>query len=677
MPFIQPTGCNLHSRSSIINTKDTEANSLQMSTKKSKSETGLSCQVKNNWVKSADDSIHIFTKTWKPAGTATAESVIVYDKLLKEIDSAIERASVAHPNRPLFLMGHGMGGALVLNYVCGLGKKITSLAGVISSSPYLKPTLASAGARFPATYNRLGKWYPNIGISFPVAPQELTRDHAEQERYQGDGLIRDSVSLQCLGDMIYQGNKVLIKRWKMFPVQLPALLLHGTDDPICSYQATAALSNQLLKLQPHNFKFKSWKGHKHDPPLAHWDIDASTVKSEYIHWICTSSRHFEMAPLEACMVHSDSIKSARIGKSKKDQDAEKRREMEAKKKEKQDKKQSKLDKAKPKQEEQTKNPSSPAAVSSAVSKQVKEPAEPEQPINDLKGLLRQQQLKLEKAEEKRREYGQSTAQDSREAPTTSSIALISASNGNTTHSEGSELKQEERGPRIEKEGVNIAEAGKEQMHNLQHASEPTQTSSDVISDQTRDVEESEKEDEMKRVKKEESEENEEKGMAENKKEAKEEEKEAEKEGEKEEERNVEKDEEKEMKEENAAVEPTEDAGEQEQLDYTHQDAASTNLDLQDNSDYKSVTEPCPAVIIPEHGETTVELCESGIEANLNADAISVKATTPITMSASAQELAEDISQHIITSVQTEDAPSLDAETTPDVVENAKEAPLEL
>lgn len=94
-------------------------------------------------------------------------------------------------------MGHGMGGALVLNYVCGLGRRISSLAGIMVSAPYLKPAISGAGTRFPSTYNRLGKWYPNISVNFQVSPEELTRDHAEQERHHGDGLIRDSVSLRC------------------------------------------------------------------------------------------------------------------------------------------------------------------------------------------------------------------------------------------------------------------------------------------------------------------------------------------------------------------------------------------------------------------------------------------------------------------------------------------------
>ncbi|KAI1315489.1 hypothetical protein EDD11_000722 [Mortierella claussenii] len=367
MPFVQPRGVPLnHSgNNSTVSPLSEIPSSIGINGRSPQQEESKkfdperACQVKNNWVKSADDSIHIFTKSWQPVDTPV-QSVVVfihdvvehceryqplfihfagkgievqsfdlpgfgetgaradalgitggYDVLLKEIDSAIGRASSCHPTKPLFLMGHGMGGALVLNYICGLGKWITSLAGVISSSPYLKPSLVGSAARFPSTYNKLGKWYPGINVSFEVSPQELTRDHAEQERYRGDGLIRDSLSLQCC-DMIYQGNKVLNKRWKKFPVPLPTLLLHGTDDPVCAHRATATLYNKLQRLNPLNLKFVAWKGSRHDP---HWDIEAAAVRGEYIHWIRNNTKYFDRMLLEPGIVHNDSMKAARSTKS--------------------------------------------------------------------------------------------------------------------------------------------------------------------------------------------------------------------------------------------------------------------------------------------------------------------------------------------------------------------------
>ncbi|KAG9070309.1 hypothetical protein KI688_009646 [Linnemannia hyalina] len=329
-----------------------------------------------------------------------------------------------------------MGGALVLNYVCGLGQRTPLLAGIISSSPYLQPTMRGAGSRFPSTYNRLGKWYPNVSVGFRIQAEELTRDLGEMERVLGDGLIRDSVSLQCLGDMIYQGQKVLKKRWKKFPAPLPILLLHGTNDPICSYQATQTLSSQLLKLQPSNFRFKSWKDNMHDP---HWDLDANAVRSEYTTWIRNNCRHFDKLPLEPSMVHWDSIRSSRSAATssrstphhssssddppnkggKKDKKTDNKREKQEKEER---KRQEKLDKTEEKTQQklagkQGAGPTVPDAGQDGtqvggeaqgtvkLEKVVSTPASAEpEVIQDLDGLRRQQEISKQKAIDKRREY---------------------------------------------------------------------------------------------------------------------------------------------------------------------------------------------------------------------------------------------------------------------------------
>ncbi|CAO3567627.1 unnamed protein product [Mortierella alpina] len=453
MPFVQPMGVSVGSRPNNVTSI---INSFNNPPPKPKPEAEKSCQVKNNWANSADDSIHIFTKTWQPIGVSVHSVVVFvhdilehceryqplfvlfagkgievqsfdlpgfgetgaradalgitggYEALVKEIDQALDRALTTRPSKPIFLMGHGMGGALVLNYVCGLGQRITSLAGIMVSSPYLKPTISGAGARFPSTYNRLGKWYPNISVSFQVSPQELTRNHAEQERHHGDGLIRESVSLRCLGDMIYQGQKLLRKRWKQFPPALPILLLHGTDDPICSYQATSTLSTLLQKLEPINLKFKSWKGNKHDP---HWDLDADVVRNEYIHWIRNLSRNYVKPPLEFEAVPRDALQSAKSSKSR-----AKRGKRTATTADQQSnasplntKGKTNVKDGQSSANDPHQSPTVPTTPSGAAA------AEPEA-IQDLAGLRRQQELKLQKALEKRQEYdllsnGESTATD--------------------------------------------------------------------------------------------------------------------------------------------------------------------------------------------------------------------------------------------------------------------------
>ncbi|KAG0305318.1 hypothetical protein BGZ98_004323 [Dissophora globulifera] len=81
MPFIQPTGVSMRSRSrsnsvaSII--KSTNNKDSKMKKPDPDPDPEISCQVKNDWVKSANDASHVFTKTWKPVDQSV-ESVIVF-----------------------------------------------------------------------------------------------------------------------------------------------------------------------------------------------------------------------------------------------------------------------------------------------------------------------------------------------------------------------------------------------------------------------------------------------------------------------------------------------------------------------------------------------------------------------------------------------------------------------
>ncbi|KAK3814348.1 MAG: hypothetical protein J3Q66DRAFT_441986 [Benniella sp.] len=202
-----------------------------------------------------------------------------------------------------------------------------------------------------------------------------------------------------MGDMIYQGNKLLEKRWKKFPTLLPTLLLHRSGDPIASYQATTTLSNKLLKLQPISFVFKSWKGSKHDP---HWDIDANAVRNEWIHDI---RRHFDKVPLDDSLVHSDSFKSVRS---------------------------------------REKNEISGKAGSrdkTWLAGEIMERTNKPEGIQDLKDLLRQQQLKQEKARVKRIEYELDTHEGEKAIPTTADRSFTNVAGSTSSLGAGTDASQ--------------------------------------------------------------------------------------------------------------------------------------------------------------------------------------------------------------------------------------------
>lgn len=75
MPFIQPTGVTVVSRN-IASIEDA-LNSQYSITPAKKPEPEKFCKVNNIWVKSYDESMFIFTKTWVPIGANPTQAVVV------------------------------------------------------------------------------------------------------------------------------------------------------------------------------------------------------------------------------------------------------------------------------------------------------------------------------------------------------------------------------------------------------------------------------------------------------------------------------------------------------------------------------------------------------------------------------------------------------------------------
>ncbi|KAI1783808.1 Alpha/Beta hydrolase protein [Ganoderma leucocontextum] len=117
-----------------------------------------------------------------------------------------------YPYVPVFLMGHSMGGGLVLAFWTRTGappakETLSMLAGVVASSPLVPQTFpASKVLRF--IQGKASMLLPNILIDAPVA---------------------------------VEGEHLLANDYKHWPRNLPLLLVHGRADRITSFTAAREL----------------------------------------------------------------------------------------------------------------------------------------------------------------------------------------------------------------------------------------------------------------------------------------------------------------------------------------------------------------------------------------------------------------------------------------------------
>jgi len=156
------------------------------------------------------------------------------------------RASRQHPDTPLFLFGHSMGGAIAFASAVRLQD---SLSGLVLSGPALAAGDAVPAFQF-AIARALSFVAPNTGaMKLPAAA--VSRDPAVVRAYEADPLVmHDSVPARTLVE--------LLQAMTSFPalakqLRLPVLIQHGTADLLVPLAAAREV-HQAIAAQHRTFR---------------------------------------------------------------------------------------------------------------------------------------------------------------------------------------------------------------------------------------------------------------------------------------------------------------------------------------------------------------------------------------------------------------------------------------
>ncbi|KAI9315138.1 Alpha/Beta hydrolase protein [Dichotomocladium elegans] len=277
------------------------------------------------WIKTSDGH-EIFTKTWKPVGETVAQVVLVhgfgehigrYDRLcrafgehgilsygfdqrgfgqtgkraqdygnnhgyntaLSDINSAILRVKKNAPALPLILMGHSMGGGLILNLLARREKYegVKSVRAAIASAPLVTLSMPVSPFRYYPLMIA-SKIIPSFVIQIGLNPAGISTDPAEVEIYKADPLIHDYSTLASVNGFLDAGKDLLDLAPK---ITTPVLYSHGDADPINDCKGT----QQVFKLSNNpKSEMKVWPGLFHE---LHQEKPAAReqVTQCYIEWI--------------------------------------------------------------------------------------------------------------------------------------------------------------------------------------------------------------------------------------------------------------------------------------------------------------------------------------------------------------------------------------------------------
>lgn len=155
---------------------------------------------------------------------------------LDDLELMVSELGDAHPELPISLLGHSMGGLVAAVF---LAEREGSFARAVLSAPALAagddPWLRVLGGRL------LRLLRPRHPLSTPVDPAGLSTDPDVVEAYLADPLVRHEKMTVSLALELMDGmQRALPDR-----IQVPTLVLHGGDDPICPPDASERFAREL------------------------------------------------------------------------------------------------------------------------------------------------------------------------------------------------------------------------------------------------------------------------------------------------------------------------------------------------------------------------------------------------------------------------------------------------
>ncbi len=200
-----------------------------------------------------------------------------WDEYRQDIKLFLSETQKTHADKKLFLMGHSLGGLMVLNYALHHPQ---GLAGVIASAPALAQTGVSP---WMLTLARLlSSIAPAMTIKTTLDASMISRIPAVVEAYRCDPLVHD-LGTPRLGTELAATMQWTSTRAAEF--HLPLLILHGADDRI----VPASCSRAFFENAPSKIKKRlEYPGGYHEP---HNDLQASQAVQDIGDWLDAMLAH--------------------------------------------------------------------------------------------------------------------------------------------------------------------------------------------------------------------------------------------------------------------------------------------------------------------------------------------------------------------------------------------------
>ena len=194
-----------------------------------------------------------------------------YGLLRGDVDALLASSKTAAPKCPQVLMGHSMGGGIILSYL--QERRDLNLAGAVAQAP-----LIDSPDRPPAALTALMKLITAIAPKFRIKAKldgsKVSTLYDEQQKYE-----RDPLNHTYLGGKLAMGlftaADAIAKGAGEFP-DLPLLVTHGTQDVLTDYAASERFATAA------GAAFISYPDSAHE---VHNDLHRAKVYADLADWV--------------------------------------------------------------------------------------------------------------------------------------------------------------------------------------------------------------------------------------------------------------------------------------------------------------------------------------------------------------------------------------------------------
>ncbi len=173
---------------------------------------------------------------------------------------------------PLFLLGHSMGGLIVLDYVL---RRPDAVAGAVASAPGLEPVGVASPAKV-ALARLLSRLWPRFSLDVGLDVTAVSRDPEVVSAYENDPLRHCRGSVRWGTESLAAIERIKARAGE---VKTPLLMIQGGDDRLVS---PAGARRFFDRVSFPDKELHVYEGGYHEP---HNDVDRDRVLHDLASWL--------------------------------------------------------------------------------------------------------------------------------------------------------------------------------------------------------------------------------------------------------------------------------------------------------------------------------------------------------------------------------------------------------